>query len=163
MEIMTKLESTRARTLPYFELTGEQLDRTYAPGKWSIRIILHHNTDTETVLFDRVRRVLSEPGQVQWAFNQDAWVKSLNYSELPLELSRNMYAAVRACVIHQASLHYEIDGAREFVHSEAGIRTLKSEFDRIANHNAHHLSKSNRRLNLNESQFLRRGRSCAAT
>lgn len=141
MEVMTKLESTRERTLPYFNLSDEELDRTYAPGKWSIRIILHHITDTETVLYDRVRRVLSEPGQVQWAFNQDAWAKGLNYSELPMELSRNMYAAVRACVIHQARLHYEIDGAREFVHSESGIRTLKSEFDRIANHNAHHLAQ----------------------
>jgi DinB superfamily len=139
MRIITKLESTRERTLPYFELSDEKLERKYAPGKWSVRVILHHITDTETVLYDRVRRVLSEPGQVQWAFNQDAWVKGLNYSELPLELSRNMYAAVRACVIHQARLHYEIDGGREFVHSESGIRTLKSEFDRIANHNAHHL------------------------
>jgi hypothetical protein len=141
MEIITRLESTRERTLPYFELNDEKLGRTYAADKWSIRVILHHITDTETVLYDRVRRVLSEPGQVQWAFNQDAWVKGLNYSELPLELSRNMYSAVRACVIHQARLHYEIDGAREFVHSEAGIRTLKSEFDRIANHNAHHLAQ----------------------
>jgi hypothetical protein len=141
MEIITKLESTRAQTLPYFELSGEMLDRTYAPGKWPIRVILHHITDTETVLYDRVRRVLSEPGQVQWAFNQDAWVKGLNYSELPMELSRNMYAAVREFVIHQARHHYDVDGAREFVHSEAGIRTLKSEFDRIANHNVHHLAQ----------------------
>jgi uncharacterized damage-inducible protein DinB len=141
MKIITKLESSRERTLPYFELSDEMLDRTYAPGKWSIRIILHHITDTETVFYDRVRRVLSEPGQVQWAFNQDAWATGLNYSELPLELSRNMYSAVRACVIHQARLHYDIDGAREFVHSETGIRTLKSEFDRIANHNAHHLAQ----------------------
>src|SRR4051812_8030380 len=33
MEIITKLESTRARTLPYFELSEEKLHRTYAPGK----------------------------------------------------------------------------------------------------------------------------------
>jgi len=146
MEIISKLEATRERTLPYFDLNDEKLNRTYAPGKWSIRIILHHITDTETVLFDRVRRVLSEPGQVQWAFNQDAWVKGLNYSDMPLELSRDLYAAVRASVIYQTRLHYEIDGAREFVHSEAGIRTLKSEFDRIANHNAHHLAQIERAL-----------------
>jgi hypothetical protein len=139
MDIITKLESTRERTLPYFKLSDKNLNRTYAPGKWSIRVILNHIADTETVLYDRVRRVLCEPGQVQWAFNQDAWVQGLNYSKLPLKLSRDMYAAVRASVIHQAHLHYETDGAREFVHSETGIRTLKSEFERIANHNAHHL------------------------
>ena len=59
MEIITKLESTRERTLPYFELNDDKLNRTYAPEKWSIRTILHHITDTETVLYDRVRRVLS--------------------------------------------------------------------------------------------------------
>jgi hypothetical protein len=146
MDIITKLESTRERTLPYFKLSDKNLNRTYAPGKWSIRIILHHIADTETVLYDRVRRVLCEPGQVQWAFNQDAWVQGLHYSERPLKLSRDMYAAVRASVIHQARMHYEIYGAREFVHSETGIRTLKSEFDRIANHNAHHLAQIERAL-----------------
>ena len=141
MDIIAKLESTRAQTIPYFKLNKGQLDKTYAPGKWPIRVILHHIADTESVFYDRIRRVLSEPKQVQWAFNQDAWVTGLNYSQQPLVLSSNMYAAVRACVIHQARLHYEIDGTREFVHSEAGIRTLKSEFDRIANHNAHHLDQ----------------------
>jgi hypothetical protein len=141
MDIISKLVATRNQTLPYFDLSDEQLDRSYAPGKWSIRVILHHITDTETVLYDRIRRVLSEPGQVQWAFDQDAWVKGLDYSQMPLALSRNMYAAVRACSIYQARLHYEFDGSREFVHSEDGIRTLKSEFDRIANHNAHHIKQ----------------------
>jgi hypothetical protein len=146
MDIITKLESTRDKTLPYFQLNKGQLERSYAPGKWPIRVLLHHIADTETVLYDRVRRVLSEPGQVQWAFNQDAWATALNYAQQPLKLSRDMYAAVRACVIYQARLHYEIDGAREFVHSEAGIRTLKSEFDRIANHNAHHLAQIEKAL-----------------
>jgi hypothetical protein len=140
MDILTKLELSRKQTLLGFELSNQQLERTYAPGKWSVRILLHHITDTETVLYDRIRRVISEPGQVQWAFNQDAWAAGLNYSQQPLELSRNMFDAVRACVIYQAGLHYETDGARQFVHSETGIRTLKSEFDRIANHNAHHLA-----------------------
>jgi hypothetical protein len=146
MDIIAKLESSRIKTLPLFELNHPELDRIYAPGKWSIRIILHHIADTETVLYDRIRRVLSKPGQVQWAFNQDAWVNGLNYSQMPLALSRNMYAAVRACVIHQAQLHYEADGAREFVHSETGIRSLKSEFDRIAYHNAHHVAQIERAL-----------------
>ncbi|HET9132507.1 MAG TPA: DinB family protein, partial [Terriglobia bacterium] len=100
MDIITKLDSTRDRTLPFFKLSDDKLERTYSPGKWSVRILLHHITDTETVLFDRVRRVLSEPGQVQWAFNQDAWATGLGYSELPLELSRDLYAAVRASVIY---------------------------------------------------------------
>jgi hypothetical protein len=141
MEIITRLEATRDRTLSYFDLSDEQLDRTYGPGKWSVRFLLHHLADAETVLFDRIRRVLSEPRQVLWAFDQDAWASGLNYSHLPLDMSRRIYEAVRAGIIYQARLRYDTDGYREFVHNQTGVRTLKDEFDKIASHNAHHLEQ----------------------
>jgi hypothetical protein len=141
MEIITRLEATRDRTLRYFDLSDEQLDRTYGPGKWSVRFLLHHLADAETVLFDRIRRVLSEPRQVLWAFDQDAWAGGLNYSHLPLDMSRRIYEAVRAGIIYQARLRYDTDGHREFVHNQTGVRTLKDEFDKVASHNAHHLEQ----------------------
>jgi hypothetical protein len=141
MDIVTRLEAVRDRTLHYFDLSGEQLDRTYGPGKWPVRFILHHLADSETVLFDRIRRVLSEPRQVIWAYNQDAWANGLDYARMPLDLSRRIYEAVRAGIIYQARLHYELDGHREFVHSETGVRTLKDEFDKVASHNEHHLGQ----------------------
>lgn len=70
MEIIIKLEATRDRTLKYFDLSDAELSRSYAPGKWSVRFVLHHLADSETVLFDRIRRVLSEHRQVLWAFDQ---------------------------------------------------------------------------------------------
>ena len=141
MEIVTRLEAARDRTLAYFDLPGEQLDRTYGAGKWPVRFILHHLADAETVLFDRIRRVLSEPRQVLWAFDQDAWAKGLNYSRMPLDLSRRIYEAVRAGIIYQARQHYDLEGHREFVHSETGVRTLKDEFEKVASHNEHHLQQ----------------------
>ncbi|HLY20094.1 MAG TPA: DinB family protein [Bryobacteraceae bacterium] len=136
---MERLEAARSRTLRCFELSAEQLDRSYGPGKWPVRFILHHLADAETVLFDRIRRAISEPRQVLWAFDQDAWAKGLDYSRMPLDVSRRIYEAVRTGVIYQARLHYEADGHREFVHSETGIRTLRDEFDKVAAHNEHHL------------------------
>ena len=70
MDIVTRLETARDRTLKCFELSDEQLARSYGVGKWSVRFILHHLADAETVLFDRIRRILSEPRQVLWAFDQ---------------------------------------------------------------------------------------------
>jgi DinB superfamily len=147
MDIVTRLEATRKQTLSYFDLSGEQLDRNYGSGKWSVRFILHHLADSETVLFDRIRRVLSEPKQVLWAFDQDAWAKGLDYSTMPLDLSRRIYDAVRAGIIHQAHAHYDKSGHREFVHSETGIRTLKEEFDKVVTHNEHHLRQIDLALN----------------
>lgn len=141
MDIIARLEATRDRTLECFDLSEEQLARRYSPGKWPIGVILHHLADAETVLFDRIRRAISEPRQVLWAFDQDAWAKGLDYSRMPLDLSRRMYESVRACVIYQARMHYEKDGHLEFVHSETGVRTLKAEFDKVAAHNAHHLEQ----------------------
>jgi len=141
MDIVTRLEAAKKRTLSCFALSDEQLNRNYGPGKWSVRFLLHHLADAETVLFDRIRRVISEPKQVIWAFNQDAWATGLDYSRMPLELSRRIYDAVRDGIIYQARLHYDKDGHRESVHSETGIRTLKAEFDKVASHNEHHLEQ----------------------
>lgn len=146
MDIIARLETTKDQTLRCFALGDELLARTYDPGKWTVRFILHHLADAETVLYDRIRRVISEPKQVLWAFDQDAWAKGLDYSRTPLDLSRRIYEAVRAGVIYQARRHYKNCGHLEFVHSETGVRTLKAEFDKVASHNEHHLAQIEKAL-----------------
>lgn len=141
MALIRELEATRDETLSYFSLDQRDLGRTYAPGKWPVRFILHHLADSETVLFDRIRRVLSEPRQVLWVYDQDAWARGLDYSRVPLEISRRIYEAVRSAIIYYAGLHYESKGGLEFVHSVDGVRTLKEEFDKVASHNEHHLGQ----------------------
>ena len=141
MELIRDLEATRDETLRYFSLGQGDLARTYEPGKWSVRFILLHLADSETVLFDRIRRVLSEPRQVLWVYDQDAWAKGLDYSQVPLEISRRVYESVRNAIIYYAGRYYDEKGHLEFVHSVTGVRTLKEEFDKVASHNEHHLSQ----------------------
>jgi hypothetical protein len=141
MQLIRQLEETRDETLRFFALGEEDLARTYAPGKWSVRFLLLHLADSETVLFDRIRRVLSEPRQVLWVFDQDAWARGLDYSRVPLDISRRVYESVRSAVIYYAGQYYEEKGHLEFVHSVTGVRTLKDEFDKVAGHNAHHLAQ----------------------
>jgi hypothetical protein len=141
MQLIGELESTRDETLRYYSLEQGDLLRTYAPGKWSVRFLLHHLADSETVLFDRIRRVLSEPRQVLWVYDQDAWAKGLDYSRVPLEISRRVYESVRNAIIYYAGAYYEEKGHLEFVHSVTGVRTLKDEFDKVASHNEHHLAQ----------------------
>ena len=141
MQLITELERTRDETLRYFSLGQDDLARSYAPGKWPIRYILHHLADSETVLFDRIRRVLSEPRQVLWVYDQDAWAEGLDYARLPLDISRRIYESVRSAIIYYAGLHYEAKGHLEFVHSVSGVRTLKDELDKVADHNEHHLEQ----------------------
>ena len=141
MDLITKLESTRNRTLRYFDLNDDELDQRYAPGKWPVRFILHHLADAESVLSDRIRRTISEPRRVLWAFDQDAWATGLDYSQMPLDLSRRIYEATRAGIIHLARQYYDSSGHLEYIHSETGVRTLRQEFDKVAEHNEHHLAQ----------------------
>jgi hypothetical protein len=141
MQLIRELERTRDETLRYFSLDQLELSRTYGPGKWPVRFILHHLSDSETVLFDRIRRVLSEPRQVLWVYDQDAWARGLDYARVPIEISRRVYQSVREAIIYHAGIHYEQKGHLEFVHSVTGVRTLKDEFDKVASHNEHHLDQ----------------------
>ena len=140
-QLVRELERTRDETLKCFSLDHRDLARTYAPGKWSVSYVLHHLSDSETVFFDRIRRVLSEPRPVLWVMDQDAWAKGLDYSQVPLDISRHVYESVRNAIIHYAGAHYERSGHLEFVHSVDGVRTLTDEFDKVAAHNEHHLSQ----------------------
>ena len=141
MSLIQELERTRDETLQCFSLDQRALVRTYAPGKWSVRYILHHLSDTETVFLDRIHRVLSEPRPVIWVMNQDAWAKGLDYAQVPLEIARRVYEAVRNAIIYHAGVHYERNGHLEWVHSVDGVRTLRDEFDKVAAHNEHHLAQ----------------------
>lgn len=139
MEIIEQLERTKAETLKYFDLADEDLQKNYGSGKWSVRYVLHHLADAETILFYRIRRVISEPKQVIWVFDQDAWAKNLDYSTVPLELAKSIYVSSREGIIYYARLHYEHGDEINFVHSETGIRTLKDEFDKVVWHNQQHV------------------------
>src|SRR5688500_4510002 len=83
MEIIERLEATKAATLRYYDLDDVHLVKSYGSGNWTVRYILHHLADAETVLYDRVRRVISEPKQVLWAFDESAWAKGLDYANVP--------------------------------------------------------------------------------
>ena len=140
--LIRELERTREETLNYFNLPAADLARTYGPGKWSVQHVLHHLADSETVLHDRICRILSEPRQTVLVFDESAWAKGLDYSRKPLTLSGPVYASLRATIIYYAGLHYESKGHLEFVHSVDGVRTLKQEMDKVASHNEHHLAQS---------------------
>lgn len=138
MEIIENLERTRKKVLEYYELEDSFLHLTYEEGKWNIRQLLCHISDVETVLYDRIRRVIAEPKQVIWAFDDNLWAKNLDYNSFPLSISKQTFNAVREGVIYLAGKFYQELGDKQFIHSETGIKTLRDEFDKVAWHCEHH-------------------------
>ncbi len=146
MKIINDLKATRDETLLHFDLPDKDLSKRYALGKWSVQELLNHITDAETVLYDRIRRAISKPGQVIWGFDQDAWCKGIDYANFSVQINKPIYSSVREAVIFLAEKYYVKLGHHEFIHSETGRRTLKDEFDKVAWHNAHHLEQINKAL-----------------
>jgi hypothetical protein len=141
MNLIDLLNKTQTETIRYFNLPANDLAKSYAPGKWTVRQLLVHLADAESVLHERIKRVIAEPKKVIWAFDQDLWEKHLDYANFPLPISQSLYQANRLSVIYLANQFYETQGHKEFVHSETGIRTLKDEFDKVAMHNQGHLQQ----------------------
>jgi hypothetical protein len=110
MTLLADLAESRLTTLGYFALPAEDLEKRYGAGKWSVRYLLHHLADSETVQVYRLRRVISEPRQVIWAYDQDAWAQRLDYGNHPLDLSERLFRASREAILHYAARHYERDG-----------------------------------------------------
>lgn len=141
MDLLNLLTNTLNETSKYYNLTENDLCKSYDDGKWTIKQILVHLSDAEGVLLYRIKRIISEPKQIIWAFEQDLWCKNLDYTNFPLEISKAIYLANRQTVIYLAEKYYNILGHKEFVHSETGIRTLKDEFDKVALHNQGHIEQ----------------------
>src|SRR4051812_13878941 len=54
--------------------TPAEFERTYAPGKWSARLILVHLAQTELGLGNRARLALTIPQYTAQPFDQDRWL-----------------------------------------------------------------------------------------
>jgi hypothetical protein len=113
LDIIDQLERTRNETLPLFDLGTDALRGTYGPGKWSVRIILQHLADAECVYGYRIKRVISEPRQVVWATDQDAWSRRLDYGGGRLDTAKRLFEATRAANVDLAERYYA--GSEEIV------------------------------------------------
>ena len=139
-DIKKQLERSLQTTLQYFDLSKDNLQKSYAPGKWTIQQILHHLADSETVLHERLKRIIGGPIQVLWTFDQDLWCQELNYQQVPLDISKDIFQSLRRSVIYLLDQHYDPKKDQSFIHSKTGKRTLGEAFQKIGWHNEHHLN-----------------------
>ncbi|MBK9727031.1 MAG: DinB family protein [Saprospiraceae bacterium] len=137
-EILHLLQDTKSFTIQCFDLSDNELNKTYGEGKWNVRQILHHLTDTEYLFAGRLKKIIAEPKQVIWAFNQDDWNKAFDYLNEPLTGKKELYSICREMNYKLIEKYYDEYNQKEFVHNETGLRTLQIEFEKVALHNKSH-------------------------
>ena len=134
-EILQLLQDTKSFTIPCFDLSNIELNKNYGDGKWTIRQILHHLTDTEYLFVGRLKKIMAEPKQVIWAFNQDEWNETFDYVNESLTSKKELYSLCREMNRELIEKYYDQFKDKEFVHSITGLRTLQMEFDKVGLHN----------------------------
>ncbi len=138
IELLELLNRTKSETIQFYNVSERELDKTYGEGKWSVRQILHHLADAEYLLLGRLKKIIAEPRQVIWAYNQDDWNRAFDYSTEPLDGKKELFTICRVMNYNLIDKYYEEYGSKEFIHHQAGLRTLKMEFEKVALHNQTH-------------------------
>jgi hypothetical protein len=116
-----------------------QFERSYAPGKWSIRKLLIHLAQTELALGTRARFALSQPGYTAQPFSQDDW--------LPLDESvdartaLDVYTTLRRLNLAMFRSAAPERRERAFTHPEYGLLTVDWIAGQMAGHDIHHLKQ----------------------
>ncbi|MEC0270382.1 DinB family protein [Paenibacillus anseongense] len=82
-------------------LTEEQLNRSQAPGKWSIRQQVLHLIDLELVTLHKVKFALAEPGRAYQgnSFSQDDWSIGLDYRNRSIHAEVQLFRAMRQHIL----------------------------------------------------------------
>jgi acyl transferase domain-containing protein len=113
-------------------------DSAPAPGKWSIRQIAAHLTDSESVAAVRYRMIAAQPGCRLTPYDQDKWAEHLIYTNQPLEETLIAFAAQgRLNVAMLRNLTQEA-WARTAIHEERGEYTLYGMVEHNAGHTERH-------------------------
>jgi uncharacterized damage-inducible protein DinB len=134
------LEATPARLralVATFDRAG--LDRSPAPGKWSVGRVLTHLAQTELVFGLRARMAVTTEHYVVQPMDQDRWMAV----EPPLDAAAALDAYASLRVMNLAFFRNLSAAQREtvFLHPERGQMTVWEIAESIAGHELHHLAQ----------------------
>jgi len=138
MEYLSKLKQQKKILDSLFD-KKEIYDKKYRKGGWKGKEVLIHLKDAETVMYDRLRRIISEGRPILWYFEEDNWQKNLNYMKQDIKLAKKVFMLTRDSIIEAVEMHLGKSGSKEAVHSRYGIMDMKELIERTIKHTEKHI------------------------
>ena len=122
-------------------LTPEQIEAPWSPGKWSPRQIAAHLADCELAFSFRLRQTLAGHGEpaVLQPFDQEAWATRYAAYDLPSALE--LFRAARAWNLKLIGSLSPADFTAPAVHPERGPLTFQTILETLAGHDLNHLAQ----------------------
>lgn len=124
------------------DLDTTALDRRWAPGKWTIRMIVHHLVDAELGVLPVLHLALADPGH---RFQPNLWdadrvAAGLQHQHRPVAAATAMLAAVRAWVVE--ILAHLPDGLdRHVLWPSGGRAEVRQLLRHLGGHTLHHITQ----------------------
>ncbi len=139
-EPVAVMAETAARIGKIADTLGEErANAAPAPGKWSVREIVCHLADCETVFGIRLRHTLGEDHHVIQPFDQETW--AVNYGAYTLAEALALFRAARNWNLALLrSLKPEVYG-KPVTHPERGEMTFGSIVETMAGHDLNHMGQ----------------------
>jgi hypothetical protein len=116
-----------------------KLRRRPAPGKWSIVEILAHLADSEVASAWRIRQIVSSPGALIQAFDQDAWAAACHYEKRDPGKSLAQFAALREANLALLKMLTPEQWNHYGIHAERGKETIAELVRLHAGHDINHI------------------------
>ncbi|HEX5757793.1 MAG TPA: DinB family protein [Thermoanaerobaculia bacterium] len=120
-------------------LSPEQLAMPERPGKWSMRQVIQHLSDTELVGGFRFRMILAHDRPPLTGFDQDLWVERAHRDDTDLEAALAEFTAYRRANLRLLERTTPEERERVGLHSERGPESLGHLIRLYAGHDLVHL------------------------
>ena len=120
-------------------LNEDDLRAKPGPGAWSIRELVIHVLDSDLVAQDRMRRIAAMHKPLLNAYDENAYIATLPYDALDLNLVCDVFEGTRKLTAQMLRALPDEAFAREGVHNERGVITLRELVELYTWHVDHHL------------------------
>ena len=137
-DVLSVLESQRLQMLQVFAGRSERDGSfRYAPGKWTVKEVLGHITDTERIFAYRALRIARADQTPLPGFEQDDYVRSAAFGDRTLAGLAEEFAAVRIASVSLLRSFNEEAWSRRGMASQKEV-TVRALGFMIAGHQIHH-------------------------
>jgi len=122
------------------DFRDDDFERSYRPGGWTIRQVVHHLADSHMNMLLRVKFALAEVDPAIKAYDENAWAQQPDVSAVSPMVSLNLLTALheRAVALFLALTPSQFQ--RGLTHSENGRMTIEQVLALYAWHGDHHVA-----------------------
>ena len=138
VECISQLNEQKIIISNFFD-KREIYKKRYRKSGWTGKEVLIHIKDSETVAYDRIRRIISEENPMLWYFEQDLWQKNLDYMKQDITLAKNVFLTTRESIIEAVEMHFSKHAKKAGVHSRRGVMNLKEQIEFLIWHADKHI------------------------